>query len=56
MTAMNWLFSALDWHNRKYNLNESTKEVEEEHIGTFTQFPLKLAWGDHHPQKSGPDV
>ena len=36
--------SRLDWDNRKYNLNESTKEVTEEVLGTFTQFPLKLAW------------
>ncbi len=34
----------VDWENRKYNLNESTKEVTEEVLGTFTQFPLKLAW------------
>lgn len=33
-----------EWHNRKYTLNETTKEVYEEIIGTFTQFPLKLAW------------
>lgn len=34
----------VDWNNVKYNLNESTKEVEEEEVGTFTQYPLKLAW------------
>ncbi len=36
--------SKVDWTNRKYSLNESTKEVTEEEVGTFTQFPLKLAW------------
>lgn len=34
----------LQWENIRYNLNEETKEVKEEIIGTFTQFPLKLAW------------
>jgi hypothetical protein len=28
----------------KYSLNEDTKEIEETVIGTFTQYPLKLAW------------
>lgn len=32
------------WHNMKYALNEVTQEIEEEVIGTFSQFPLKLAW------------
>lgn len=32
------------WHNTKYALNEATQEIEEEVIGTFSQFPLKLAW------------
>ncbi len=38
------LVSKVDWTNRKYSLNASTKEVTEEEVGTFTQFPLKLAW------------
>jgi len=33
-----------EWQNIKYTLNPTTKEVEESVIGTFTQFPLKLAW------------
>jgi hypothetical protein len=33
-----------DWHNKKYNLNTKTKELEEEIAGTFSQYPLKLAW------------
>lgn len=33
-----------EWENIRYSLNEQTKEVSEEVIGTFTQFPLKLAW------------
>ena len=36
--------SKVDWTNRKYSLNAATKEVTEEEVGTFTQFPLKLAW------------
>lgn len=34
----------VEWQNIKYDLNPVTKEVEEKVIGTFTQFPLKLAW------------
>lgn len=33
-----------EWQNRKYTLDEQTKEVSEEIIGTFTQYPLRLAW------------
>lgn len=32
------------WNNIKYTYNKSKKKVEEEVIGTFEQFPLKLAW------------
>ena len=33
-----------EWTNVKYTLNEQTKEVAEQLLGTFTQYPLKLAW------------
>lgn len=33
-----------EWENIRYNLNERTKEVNEEVVGAFTQYPLKLAW------------
>lgn len=33
-----------EWKNVKYTLDETTKEVQEEVIGLFVQFPLKLAW------------
>jgi tRNA uridine 5-carbamoylmethylation protein Kti12 len=33
-----------EWQNAKYALNKDTQEIEEELIGTFEQFPLKLAW------------
>jgi hypothetical protein len=32
------------WENVKYSLNDTTKEIQEEVIGSFTQIPLKLAW------------
>lgn len=32
------------WENIHYTYNEDTKKVEEEVLGTFTQFPLRLAW------------
>jgi len=32
------------WSNIRFTLNEATKEIEEEEIGSFTQYPLKLAW------------
>ncbi|HZH72348.1 MAG TPA: helix-turn-helix domain-containing protein [Mariniphaga sp.] len=32
------------WENTRYKLNEDTGEIEEEIIGRFYQFPLKLAW------------
>ncbi|MBE0655940.1 MAG: helix-turn-helix domain-containing protein, partial [Bacteroidales bacterium] len=34
----------VEWENIKYTLDEETKEIREEVMGTFTQFPLKLAW------------
>lgn len=32
------------WENIRYSLNPQTQKLEEEVIGTFTQFPLRLAW------------
>lgn len=34
----------ISWKNIKYRLSEETKEIEEETIGEFKQYPLKLAW------------
>lgn len=34
----------LEWTNIKYELDTQTKELKEKIIGTFTQYPLKLAW------------
>ncbi|MEO9023022.1 MAG: helix-turn-helix domain-containing protein [Ginsengibacter sp.] len=32
------------WENSRYNLNRSDGRLEQETMGTFTQFPLRLAW------------
>jgi YD repeat-containing protein len=32
------------WHNIRYRYNEQERKVEEEELGTFTQFPIRLAW------------
>lgn len=32
------------WENKKYIINSQTKELDEEVIGTFSQYPVKLAW------------
>lgn len=32
------------WENKKYALNKDTNEIEETVVGTFVQYPLKLAW------------
>lgn len=34
----------IEWKNTKYSVNQETKEIEQEDIGTFEQYPLKLAW------------
>ncbi|MBK0369649.1 helix-turn-helix domain-containing protein [Flavobacterium agrisoli] len=33
-----------EWQHIKYTVNNLTKEVEEEILGTFIHFPIKLAW------------
>jgi hypothetical protein len=33
-----------EWANMKYTLDDETREIQETVIGTFTQYPLKLAW------------
>jgi hypothetical protein len=32
------------WHNIRYQYNETEHRIEEEELGTFTQFPIRLAW------------
>ena len=33
-----------EWQNIQYTLNDATKEIEEQILGTFVQYPIKLAW------------
>lgn len=33
-----------EWRNIRYKLDEMTKEIEEETLGTFVHYPIKLAW------------
>ena len=32
------------WENKKYSVSASTRDLDEEVVGTFSQFPIKLAW------------
>ena len=32
------------WSNMKYTFNEKEKKIEEKDIGTYRQFPIRLAW------------
>ncbi|MBS4016403.1 MAG: helix-turn-helix domain-containing protein [Candidatus Latescibacteria bacterium] len=32
------------WENKRYTLNQETQEIEEKIIGSFQQYPIKLAW------------
>ena len=34
----------VEWQNMKYSLDEETREIRETVIGTFVQYPLRLAW------------
>lgn len=33
-----------EWENVRYTIDENTKEVKEEVLGTFVHYPLRLAW------------
>ena len=33
-----------EWKNIRYKVDEITKEIEEEVLGTFVHYPIKLAW------------
>jgi len=32
------------WENIRYTLNKETAEIEEEELGSFVQYPIRLAW------------
>jgi hypothetical protein len=33
-----------EWQNIRYKIDPATKEIEEEVLGTFVHYPIKLAW------------
>jgi len=33
-----------EWNNIRYRVDDMTKEIEEETLGTFVHYPIKLAW------------
>ncbi|MCB9032447.1 MAG: AAA family ATPase [Chitinophagales bacterium] len=33
-----------EWYNKKYSIDSNTKNINEEVLGTFVQYPIKLAW------------
>jgi ATP-dependent DNA helicase PIF1 len=33
-----------EWKNIKFKVDKKTKEIKSEELGSFTQFPIKLAW------------
>ena len=39
-----WDVERAIWSNVRYSYNEKEKKIEEEELGTFTQFPVRLAW------------
>lgn len=39
-----WDVELARWANVRYTFNETEKKIEEEELGTFTQFPIRLAW------------
>ncbi|GAB4243326.1 MAG: helix-turn-helix domain-containing protein [Ekhidna sp.] len=38
------LVSPYKWENKRYTLDKVTNEIEEKLLGSFEQFPIKLAW------------
>lgn len=43
-SAVRYTLRREKWENKKYTLNASSREVEEVVIGTFMQYPIRLAW------------
>lgn len=43
-TGEELLVEEAQWSNVRYTYNEQEKKIEEEELGTFTQFPIRLAW------------
>lgn len=36
--------SQYTWENKRFTLNKNTKEIDEKILGSYTHFPIKLAW------------
>lgn len=43
-TKSRYVLRKEQWENKKYVIDETSKELEEEVTGTFVQYPVKLAW------------
>ena len=39
-----FLLENYEWKNIKYDLNPVTNDIEETEVGSFIQYPIKLAW------------
>ncbi|MFO7789025.1 MAG: helix-turn-helix domain-containing protein, partial [Bacteroidales bacterium] len=38
------MLESYTWENKRYKLNKETREIEEKVIGSFEQYPIRLAW------------
>jgi len=43
-SKIEYKLSRYEWENKRYTVNSRSRELDEEVIGTFSQFPIKLAW------------
>jgi uncharacterized protein YpbB/GTPase SAR1 family protein len=43
-TGMPFILRSEEWENKRYSTDERTKDLTEEVIGTFAQYPIRLAW------------
>lgn len=43
-TGKHYVLKRSQWENKKYHINTDTKELEDEVVGAFEQYPVKLAW------------
>lgn len=44
LSEQTYLLKRETWENKRYVVNAASKEQEEEVLGTFEQYPIKLAW------------
>lgn len=44
LSSYTYLLKREHWENKRYVVNAATKEQDEDVIGTFEQYPIKLAW------------